>query len=120
MKYISVMASLVLVLIISTVVCAADLDGYTFKKISADDQKAVVKTPQSELALVGVGDKIGESAVITQIINDYVELKQITPQGPETLMVFVVDGKQQINRISKNFKMGKVAPGVAGSSSGGQ
>jgi hypothetical protein len=96
MKYNCIITVLILLMVIPVATLAADLDGYSFKKFSAEDQKAVVKTPQGELALVGVGDRVGSSATITQIFADYVELKQVTPQGPETLMVYVVDGKQKI------------------------
>jgi hypothetical protein len=93
MKFIGFFVAILLLLVLPAIVCAADLDGYVFKKFSSEDQKAVLKTPQGDLSLVGVGDRVGLSATITQIFADYVELKQVTPQGPETLMVYVVDGK---------------------------
>lgn len=74
MKSINLFALLILVLLLPALACATDLDGYVFKKISVEDKKAVVKTPQGELALVGEGDKVGESAVIKQIFDSYVEL----------------------------------------------
>lgn len=101
MKYISVMASLVLLFVISTVVCAVDLDDYTFKKISVYDQKAVVKTPQGELTLVGVGDKVGTSATIIEIIDDRVVLERPGQYAPEKLIVRIENGQQKIDVLKR-------------------
>ncbi len=74
--------------------------------------KAVVKSPAGELKMVGVGDNVGEKAVITRVANDHVELTLDTAYGPETLLVYIVDGGQKIHRISKNNRVQTTTSGL--------
>jgi hypothetical protein len=57
---------------------AAQLEGFRFIKLSAVDQKAVVKTPEGKLLLVGVGDDVGD-AKIARIAENAVVLER--PNG---------------------------------------
>jgi hypothetical protein len=90
-----------LFLVIPAATLAAGLDGYIFKKISAYDQKAVVKSPQGVLTLVGVGDSVGASATIIEIVDDRVVLERPGKHGKETLLVRLVNGQQKITSMQK-------------------
>jgi len=70
MKHI-IITILSLFLVIPAVTLAADLDGYCFKKISAYDQKVVVKSLQGELTLAGVGGNVGAVATIYSCLRTY-------------------------------------------------
>lgn len=75
---------------------AAGLEKIQFLKISPQDHKAVMKTAEGELKLVGVGDIIA-GAQVSEIVAERVVLRQ----GEETI-IFRLDGKhQRIERISK-------------------
>ena len=100
MKHI-IITILSLFLVIPAATLAADLDGYSFKKISAYDQKAVVKSPQGELTLVGVGDSVGASATIIEIVDDRVVLERPGQYAPEKLIVRIENGQQKIDVIKR-------------------
>ena len=100
MKHI-IITILLLFLVIPAATLAADLDGYSFKQISAYDQKAVVESPQGELTLVGVGDSVGASAIIIEIIDDRVVLERPGQYAPEKLIVRIENGQQQIDLLKR-------------------
>jgi type II secretory pathway component PulC len=97
----TIIAILSLFFVIPAVTLAADLDGYSFKKISATDQKAVVKSPQGELTLVGVGDSIGATATIIEIVDDRVVLERPGKYAMEKLIVRVENGRQKIDVMKR-------------------
>lgn len=107
MKHIITLLSLILIIPVTTL--ATDLDGYSFKKISAYDQKAVVKTPQGELALIGVGDKVGTFATIIEITDDRVVLERPGEYAPEKLIVRVENGQQKIDVMKREPLRSSVA-----------
>lgn len=100
MKHI-IITILSLSLVIPAVTMAANLDGYNFAKISAYDQKAVVKSPQGELTLVGVGDSVGAAATIIEIVADRVVLERPGQYAPEKLIVRIENGRQKIDVIGR-------------------
>ncbi|OGR33495.1 MAG: hypothetical protein A2091_10105 [Desulfuromonadales bacterium GWD2_61_12] len=80
---------------------AAELEAFQFLKISPQEQKAVVKLPEGELQMVGIGAVIAGDARIVEIVEGRVVLEQPGEAGDETVIVRL-DGKQQrIERISK-------------------
>lgn len=99
MKNIGIM--IFLLIVIPAAALAADLDGFVFKKISAYDQKAVVKSPQGELVLVTIGDKVGKTATIVEILEDGVVLEQPGKYAPEKLIVRIENGRQKIDVMKR-------------------
>lgn len=96
-KYVQ-FAAIGLLQLLSTHVLAAELEKYRFLKLAPQEQKAVVKTPDGKLQLVGVGDAIA-SAKVTEIAEGRVVLEEQTVQGLETI-IFRLDGsRQQIERL---------------------
>lgn len=78
---------------------AADLGGATFLKISAYDQKAVVKTADGEMQMVAVGDKLDEQTTIVEIVTGRVVLERMNKEGKETIIVRLDGGRQQVESI---------------------
>ncbi len=117
MKHI-IITILSLFIVIPVATLAADLDGYRFKQISAYDQKAVVKSPQGELTLVGVGDSVGASATIVEIVADRVVLERPGEFGAEKLIVRLENGQQKIDRVQTMPVSKKRQPEMTSSSSG--
>ncbi len=61
----------------------------------------MVKSPQGELTLVGVGDNIGVSATIIEIVDDRVVLERPGKFAPEKLIVQIRNGQQKIDVIKR-------------------
>jgi hypothetical protein len=89
-----------LLLVIPAVALATDLGGFTFKQISGYDQKAVVKTPEGQLKMIGVGDAIGKAKVL-DIAEERVVLEHLGPNGPETIIVRMINGKSRVERLTQ-------------------
>ena len=112
MKYINIISVLLITLAIPLTTLAADLDGYSFRKISSYDQKAVIKSPKGELSLVGVGDKVGKEATIIEIVDDRAVLERSGKYAPEKLIVRVENGRQKIDVIKREPLKRTLAPGA--------
>jgi hypothetical protein len=85
---------------------AAELEKYRFLKVATQEQKAVVKTPDGKLQLVGVGEVIAEAKVV-EIAEGRVVLEERGEQGTETVIVRL-DGRHQ--RIERLRNRGEKAP----------
>jgi hypothetical protein len=85
---------------------AAELEKYRFLKVAPQEQKAVVKTPDGKLQLVGVGEAIAGAKVV-EIAEGRVVLEEQGEQGSETV-IFRLDGRHQ--RIERLHQRGEKAP----------
>jgi len=85
---------------------AAGLEKIQFLKISPQEQKAVVKTPEGKLQMVGVGDIIDE-AMIVEIVEGRIVLERPGESGPETIIIRL-NGKHQ--RIESILPRGEKPP----------
>lgn len=92
--------SFLLILVCASFAIAEDFGGYTFLRISGEDARAVVRTPEGEKRLVATGEVLG-AARIVEIADDRVVLEQMDKQGTAVLIVKIKDGRQQISRISQ-------------------
>jgi hypothetical protein len=96
----SVIMSGLILMICSTFAFATGLDGIKFIKISAYDQKAVIKTAAGEMKVVAVGDEIKPNTTLVEIAENQVMLETIGANGPEKLIVHLdQNGKQKIDRM---------------------
>ncbi len=77
------------------------LERTTFVKLSPSEQKAVIKTSDGKLKMVGVGDIVGDENKIREISNDRITLERKSQAGVETIIVTLHNGKQKIQTISK-------------------
>jgi hypothetical protein len=88
-----------LVLLLASYSLAGEFEKFQLLKVATAEQKAVVKTPNGKLLLVGVGEMVGE-ATITGIDDGEVRLERPGEFGIETLIVRLdADGKQHIDRM---------------------
>jgi hypothetical protein len=79
---------------------AAGLEKFQFLKVAPQEAKAVVKTPEGKLQVVGVGDVVADARVV-EIAEGRVVLEEDCREGPETIIVRL-DGKhQRIERLSR-------------------
>jgi hypothetical protein len=100
---------------------AEPLDKVKFVKVSEQEGKAVIRDVDGKLSMIGVGDVIGidgkvvqpgkrvndkkkDSAVdvlhIIEIAKDRVVLERQTAEGPEKIIVRLLDGKQSVEKVT--------------------
>lgn len=84
-----------------TIVSAAGIEDFKFLKIAAPEQKAAVKTPEGELVMIGIGDRVGEQATVIDIADGRVVLEQATKEGPERLVVRFHGNQTSIEKIKQ-------------------
>lgn len=80
------------------------VDDIKVIKISAQDERAVIETPERKLQIIKVGDKIGQNAKVTGIAQGRIVLEEVTDRGVETVIIRVGNGKQRVERVSKFVK----------------
>lgn len=87
------------VLLLASYSLAGEFEKFQLLKVAALEQKAVVKSPEGKLLMVGIGEMVGE-ATITGIADGEVRLERPGEFGVETLIVRLdADGKQHIDRM---------------------
>ncbi len=100
-KMVPVILAVFLCLSVSSLAGAASLDKVQFIKISPQDQKAVMKTPDGKLQVVKPGDVVGEKTKIVQINEGQIVLERPGRYGTETLIVTLQNGQQKIDRMER-------------------
>jgi hypothetical protein len=78
--------------------------------ISAEDERAVIKTPDGNIQVIKAGDVLRDQQSVGQKNNEVrvveittgrVVLEDRTQTGSETVIIRLADGKQRIERIRK-------------------
>lgn len=87
--------------LLTTTAFAASLDKIQFIKISPQDSKAVIKTAEGKLQVVKPGDLIAESTTIKEIVSGRIILEDNTPNGLETIIVRLDNGKIRVERLRR-------------------
>jgi len=77
------------------------VEKYQFLKISPQDHKAVVKTPDGQLQVVGVGDVIADDVTVIEVAEGRIVLEAPGEKGPETVIVRFDGRHQRIERLSR-------------------
>ena len=108
-KYLLIIC-LLTIIFTSSFVFAGGIDKIHILKISASDQKAVIKTPDGNMTIIKVGDPIGETATVVEIADNRVVLKHEADDGPEMIIIRLVNGKQTIESIRKSNLKQSVVP----------
>ena len=93
-----IILTLATVLFTATFAAAVPMEKYRFLKISSQDRKAVVKTPEGEMKLVAPGDLVGD-ARISAITDGRVVLEREGEGAGETLVVRLENGRQKVDRM---------------------
>lgn len=70
-------------------------------KISAQDQRAIIKTPDKKLLLLKVGDLIGKRGKVIEIAKGRVVLEELIDQETELVIIRFEKGQQKVQRIKK-------------------
>jgi len=100
------------VLMLATTVFAAPLDKIQFIKISPQESKAVIRAADGKMQVIKPGDTVVENITVKEIIPGRVILEKNTPNGIETLIVRMDNGKTRIERMHRQPDKGTmpVAP----------
>ena len=80
---------------------AASLDTIQVLKISPQDQRAVVKTPDGTMQIIKPGDMVGNDSKVVEVTAGRVMFEEKTGSEKETVIIRLEDGKQQVERIKK-------------------
>jgi hypothetical protein len=100
-----------LLLLLATHGLAAELEKFKLLKIDATEQKAVFKTSEGKLELVGGGDRIGDAKIVA-IEQNAVVLERPGEFGTETVIVRLLEnGGQKIDRMEKQPLRSTLLPG---------
>jgi hypothetical protein len=66
-------------------------------RISPQDERAVIKTPDGKMEMIKVGDSVGGGGKIVEITKDRVVIEE----GTDTVIIRLEDGKQTLERVGK-------------------
>src|SRR4030065_2754607 len=99
-KYVAFMS---LIVMLSSVhpLRAETFDKIKFIKVSAQDQKAVLKDSDGKLKMIGVGDTVGGDSKVVEIAKDRGVLERKTEKGIEKKIVRLENGEQKKERVTK-------------------
>jgi hypothetical protein len=70
-------------------------------RIIEQDEKAMIKLADGKMHILKVGDSIGRSGKVTEIVEGRIVIDEKTDKGPETVIIRFENGKQRIERIRK-------------------
>ena len=70
-------------------------------KIAAQDERAVIKTPDGKTQIIKPGDSLGTSGKVVEIAADRVVLEEKSGAEAETVIIRLKDGKQSVERLKK-------------------
>jgi len=75
----------------------ASVDEIRIMKISPQDERAVIKTPDGKLQMIKVGDSVGTGGKVIEISKDRIVIEEDT----DTVIIRLEDGKQILERVGK-------------------
>jgi hypothetical protein len=77
------------------------VDDINILKISAQDQRAIIKKPDGKMLIIRPGDSLGTGVTVAEIAADRVVIEEKKGNGDEIVIIRLVDGKQKIEQIEK-------------------
>jgi len=103
MKREAIVTGLIAVLLLATewAASAGAAEELHILKISAQDERAVIKTPDGKMEMIKVGDSVGNRGRVIEITKDRIVIEE----EMDTVIIRLEDGKQILERI------GRVPPG---------
>src|SRR3990172_605649 len=78
-------------------------------KIAAQDERAVIKTPDGKTQIIKPGDPVGASGKVTEIATDRVVVEEKKGNETEQVIIRLINGKQKVERLKKT---GEQAPAM--------
>ncbi len=76
-------------------------DTIQILKIAAQDERAVIKSPDGKMQIIKVGDPIGDHGKVIEITTDRVVLEEQKGKETEKVIIRLTDGKQIVERLRK-------------------
>ena len=76
-------------------------DTFRVLKISVQDARAVIRTPEGKTMVIKPGDDLGSAGKVIEIAADRVVLEEKNGAETETVIIRLKDGKQSVERLKK-------------------
>jgi len=80
---------------------AINIESMQVIQIIPQEEKAIIKTPDGRMEVIKVGDSIGKSGKVVEIVEGRIVIEERTEKGPDTVIIRFEKGKQRIERIRK-------------------
>jgi hypothetical protein len=80
-------------------------DTFQVLKISVQDERAVIKTPDGKTRIIKPGDFVGISGNVTEIAADRVVIEEKKGNDMEKVIIRLINGKQIVERMKKTREM---------------
>ena len=78
-------------------------------KIAAQDERAVIKTPDGKTLVIKPGDALGTSGKVIEIAADRVVVEEKKGNETEKVIIRLIDGKHKVERLKET---GEQAPAM--------
>jgi len=103
MKLLIIIMTIALPFLVSAEEALPDIsmDEIKVLKISSQDERAVIKTPEKRAKMIKVGDRIGNNSRVIEIAKGRVVIEEFTKRGAETVIIRVENGKQTVEKVIK-------------------
>ena len=80
---------------------SSTVDTIQVLKIAAQDERAVIKTPDGKMQVIKPGDQLGDHGKVTEIAKDRIVIEEKKDKDTEKVIIRLENGKQRIERIKK-------------------
>jgi hypothetical protein len=91
-------------IIVSSLARAGVVENIQVLKISAQDERAVIKTPDGKMQIIKIGDSLGDHERVLEIAANRVVIEEKSREGTEKVIIRLVKGKQKVERLRKTVQ----------------
>jgi hypothetical protein len=70
-------------------------------KIAAQDDRAVIKTPDGKTQVIKPGDSLGTNGKVTEIAADRIVIEEKEGNSSETVIIRFQNGQQKVERLKR-------------------
>lgn len=70
-------------------------------KISSQDERAIIKTPDGKMQIIKPGDSLGANGKVTEIAADRIVIEEKKGSETEKVIIRLSDEKQKVERMKK-------------------
>lgn len=77
------------------------VDTIQVLKIAAQDERAVIRTPNGKTQIIKPGDTLAANSKVTEIAVDRVVVEEKKENETEKVIIRLVNGKQKVERMKK-------------------
>jgi hypothetical protein len=77
------------------------IDSIQVLKIAAQDERAVIRTPDGKMQIIKAGDSIGDYAKVTEIARGRVVIEEKKGKDIEKVIIRLENGRQRMERIKR-------------------